>query len=111
MDDDLTALRETLYPLLLAIPYNEAGTHNLIGILEPTAAYTARVGNNFPVPNQPPTYPAIPDDATPVVRARREAEHAVLVKDYSAYEAAERATAKFICEAVDEVWYRDLRHA
>ena len=25
--------------------------------------------------------------------------------------AAERATAKFLREAVDEIWYRDLRHA
>ncbi len=56
-------------------------------------------------------YLAIPDNATPVVHARRKAEHAILVKDYAAYEAAERATAKFIHEAVDEVWYRDLRHA
>ncbi len=80
-DDHLTALYETLYPLLLAIPYDEAGTHNLIGLLKPTTAYAARWGANFPVPNRPPTYPAIPDDATLVVRARREAKHAVLVKD------------------------------
>ena len=80
-DDHLTALHETLYPLLLAIPYDEVGTHNLIGLLKPTTAYAARWGANFPVPNRPPTYPAIPDDATLVVRARREAKHAVLVKD------------------------------
>eukprot|EP00804_Cyclotella_cryptica_P028970 CCRYP_012391-RA/>CCRYP_012391-RA protein AED:0.45 eAED:0.45 QI:0/-1/0/1/-1/1/1/0/162 len=29
-DDDLTALRDVLYPLLLDIPYDEDGTHNLI---------------------------------------------------------------------------------
>jgi hypothetical protein len=109
-DNGLTALCKTLYPLLLAIPYDEAGTHNLISLLEPTNAYTTCWGANFPVPNQPPTYPAIPDNATPVVRACREAKHAVLVKDSAAYEAAERATAKFIHEAVDKVWYRDLRH-
>ncbi len=38
-DDDLTAIREILYPLLLSIPYDENGTHNLIGILEPEATY------------------------------------------------------------------------
>lgn len=110
-DDDITNLRETLYPLLLDIPYDEGGTHNLIGILEPPTAYAARWGAVFPIPVRPPTYPAIPDDATPVVRARREAEHAVRVKDYAAYEAAERAVAKFIRDAVNEIWYRDLRHA
>lgn len=109
-DDDLTALRDTLYPLLLQIPYDEAGTHNLIGLLEPDASYTTTWHAAFPIPARPPTYPAIADAATPVVRARSEAEHAVLVKDYAAYEAAERATAKFIRDNVDELWYRDLRH-
>ena len=39
-NDDLQVLRDILYPLLLQILYNEDGTHNLIGILEPTATYT-----------------------------------------------------------------------
>eukprot|EP00804_Cyclotella_cryptica_P004398 CCRYP_006813-RA/>CCRYP_006813-RA protein AED:0.15 eAED:0.15 QI:0/-1/1/1/-1/1/1/178/199 len=37
-------------------------------------------------------------------------EHAILVRDFASYEATERATAKFICDAVDEIWYRDLRN-
>ena len=110
-DDDLTALRDVIYPLLLDIPYDEQqGGHNLIGLVEPTALYQARWANPFPIPIRPPAYPAIADDATPVVRARREAEHAILTRDYTSYEAAERAVAKFIRDAVDEVWYRDLRH-
>jgi hypothetical protein len=109
-DDDLTALREVLYPLLLEIPYDEPGSHNLIGLIEPTTSYAATWGAAFPVPARPPTYPVIANDATPVVRARAEAEHAVLVRDYALFEAAERATAKFIRDAVDELWYRDLRH-
>ena len=32
-DNDLTDLQEMLYPLLLNIPYNEGGMHNLIGLL------------------------------------------------------------------------------
>ena len=113
-DDDLTLLRETLYPLLLEIPYDETpppGVHNLIGLVEPTTSYTATWGAPFPIPVRPPTYPLIPDAATPVVRARAEAEHAVLVADYACFEAAERAAAKFIRDVVDEIWYRDLRHA
>ena len=110
-DDDLTALRDILYPLLLDIPYDEQqGGDNLIGLIEPTTAYTTTWGAAFPIPARPPAYPAIADDASAVVRARREAEHAILVRDYASYDAAERATAKFIREAVDEIRYRDLRH-
>jgi len=117
-DDDLTALRDVIYPLLIDIPYTEyaindpaATAHNLIGLIEPTATYTARWHEPFPTPVRPPAYPAIPNDATAVVRARSEAEHAIIVKDFTSYEAAERAVAKFIREAVDEIWYRDLRQA
>ena len=88
-DDDLTAIRELLYPLLLDIPYDEAGTHNLIGLLKPTASYTATWGMAFPIPQRPPTYPNVPDNATAVVRAHREAEHAILVKDFATYKATE----------------------
>ena len=110
-DDDLTAFCDVLYPLLLDIPYDMDGTHNLIGLIEPTPSYTTTWGKAFPIPPRPPAYPAIADDASAVVRARREAEHAILVKDYASYDAAERAAAKFIHDAVDEIWYCDLRHS
>ena len=76
-DDDLTALRDILYPLLLDIPYTEYAVnnpaltaHNLVGLIEPVTTYTARWGEAFPIPTCPPAYPAIPDDAMAVVRAR-----------------------------------------
>eukprot|EP00804_Cyclotella_cryptica_P011137 CCRYP_020835-RA/>CCRYP_020835-RA protein AED:0.47 eAED:0.47 QI:0/-1/0/1/-1/1/1/0/102 len=47
-DDDLTELRGVLYPLLLDIPCDEGGTHNLIGLIEPTTSYTATWGAQFP---------------------------------------------------------------
>ena len=109
-DDDLTNLRNVIYPLLLEIPYDEHGDHNLIGLIEPTAAYTNTWGTAFPIPVRPPAYPVIANDATAVIRARTEAEHAVRVRDFASYEAAERAAAKFIRDAVNELWYRDLRH-
>jgi len=68
-DDDLTALREVLYPLLLKIPYDEDGAHNLIGIVEPTGSYTTTWGAAFPILLRPPAYPAIADNASAVVRA------------------------------------------
>eukprot|EP00804_Cyclotella_cryptica_P024879 CCRYP_011788-RA/>CCRYP_011788-RA protein AED:0.47 eAED:0.47 QI:0/-1/0/1/-1/1/1/0/91 len=66
-DDDLTELRDVLYPHLLDIPYNEDGTHNLIGLIELTTLYTATWGTQFPPPPCPPAYPIIKDAATAVV--------------------------------------------
>lgn len=110
-DDDLTALRDILYPLLLDIPFDERiDGHNLVGLIEPSAAYAARWGGPFPRPVRPPAYPALADDATTVVRERSKAEHEILVRDYASFEAAERAVAKFLREAVDEIWYKDLKH-
>lgn len=114
-DDDLTRLRDTIYPLLLDIPYDDeppvAGVfrHNLIGLIEPTLSYAARWHEAFPRPDQPAAYPTIADDASPVVRARSEAKHARLVRDYKSYDAAERAVSKFIRDAIEEVWYKDLK--
>ena len=111
-DDNLTALRKILYPLLLSIPYDKDRVHNLIGLIEPTASYTTTWGAAFPIPARPPAYdPTIAADATPVVRARREAAHALVLKDFATYEATERAVAKFIRDAVDEIWYKDLKDA
>ena len=40
-DTELTRIREVVAPLLLQIPYDEmGGTHNLIGLIQPVAAYT-----------------------------------------------------------------------
>jgi hypothetical protein len=74
-NDDLTALRNVMYPLLLDIPFDMDGAHNLIGLIEPTASYTATWGTPFPIPPRPPAYPAIADDASAVIRTRREAKH------------------------------------
>jgi len=113
-DDDLTDMREILMPLLLSIPYDETGPdprHNLIGLIESTATYTNDWGEAFPIPDRPASYdPAIAADATPVIRARMEAAHTLRLQDYASHEAAERGAAKFIRDAVDELWYKDLKH-
>ena len=42
-DTDLTKLREAVAPLLLQITYEKTGAvHNLIGLIQPEAAYVAR---------------------------------------------------------------------
>ena len=113
-DDDLTDMREILMPLLLSIPYDETGPdprHNLIGLIESTATYINDWGEAFPIPDRPASYdPAIAADATPVVCARMEAAHTLILQDYASHEAAERGAAKFIRDAVDELWYKDLKH-
>lgn len=112
-NDDLTAMQDILYPLLLEIPYNDqpGGMHNLIGIVEPVASYQNHWGVQFPIPACPLAYPAVPNDATAVVQACSKAEHIILVRDFTSYKAAECAIAKFIHDAVDEIWYRNLGHA
>ncbi len=110
-DNYLTALCKVLYPFLLNILFDMDGMHNLIGIIEPTTSYTTTWGNPFPIPPRPPAYPAIAYDASAVIRAQCEAEHALLVRDYTFYGAAKRAAAKFIRDATDKIWYWDLHHA
>ena len=56
-DDDLVRLEETLYPLLLAIPYDsEHGKHNLSGIILDDKTYKTTNGTPFPVPTKPGAY-------------------------------------------------------
>ena len=40
-----------------------------------------------------------------------EAAHTLLLQDYYSYVAAEKGAAKFICDSVDETYYKDLKHA
>ena len=66
-DDDLTAIRKVLTALLFTIPYNEAGTHNLVGIIEHPATYLATWLATFLVPACPTSYDAtIANDAIPI---------------------------------------------
>ena len=41
-DDDLTAIREVLTPLLLGIPYDADGRHNLVGLIAQRDKYKAK---------------------------------------------------------------------
>jgi hypothetical protein len=113
-DDDLLSIKETVLPLLMDIPYDQlGGVHSLTAILTDPARYaTDHGGNNFRRPVRLPLYDAsIADDATTVVRVRAEAAHKSHRDDFASYEAAERGVAKFLREAVEEVWYNDLKDA
>ena len=112
-DDNLTALRKVLTPLLLSIPYGDdevAPLHNLVGLIELLMSYIATWHAPFPVPGRPTRYNvAIANNATPVMCARMETAHNVHLADYASFEAAKRAVVKFIWDAVDEIWYKDLK--
>ena len=109
-EDDLTDICKILTPLLLSIPYDEAGTHNLVGIIEHPAIYLATWLTPFPVPARPTSYDTtIANDATPVVRTLMEAVHAVLLHDYASHKAAKCGTVKFLRNTIDELWYKDLK--
>lgn len=112
--DDITTIEKILMPLLFSIDYDEVATpgaiqHNLIGLVQDPTIYSARWHAPFDRPVRVATYDTtIPDDATAVVRNRREAAHAAILADYNTYAATETAVAKFIRERVDEVYYKDL---
>jgi len=110
-DDDLVRLEETLYPLLLAIPYDsESGKHNLSGIILNDETYKEIYGALFPVPTKPGAYDtSIPDDAKSVLRARSEAIHKARINDYLLYDAALRATHSFILGVIDDTYVRTLK--
>jgi hypothetical protein len=94
-DDDIFKMMEVLYPILHDADYDmftvaSQVNHNLIGLIQHDASYTATWTAPFPRPVHPAPYdPNIPDAATPVVRNRMEAAHATVVSDFETYTAAE----------------------
>jgi hypothetical protein len=113
-DDDLTAIRETLLPILMEIPYDQlGGVHSLMAILTDPMRYAANHGGTaFKRPARLPLYDKnIADSATTVVRICAGSAHCAHLDNYSSYKTVKRGTAKFLCEVVDEVWYNGLKDA
>jgi hypothetical protein len=102
-NDDLTAIREILTPLLLGVPYDTAGPHNHIGLNRPKAGYHSEYSVSFKHPTRPELYDGnIANDATPVVRACMEATHTNKRLDYDCYNVAQPSTIKFLRNLIDE---------
>jgi len=105
-DDDLVRLEETLYPLpSLTIAKVENTTSSASSsTTNHTKKYTAP-RSPFPVPTKPGAYDtSIPDDAKAVLRARSEVIHKARINDYLLYDAALRATHKFILGVIDDTY-------
>jgi len=111
-DDDLLAIRETLLPLLMVIPYDQLnGIYSLTAILTDPAKYEADHGNTkFIQPFRLPLYNKnIPNNATTVVCVHAEAVNKSCLNDYTSYEAAERGVPKFLRNIIDEIWCNNLK--
>ena len=108
-DDDLNEILLVVRPLLHNIDYDMDGPDNLVGLVDNDTAYTTTWGQAWANPARPAAYDTnIAEDATRVVQNRMEAAHRVLIKDHAIYLAAEKAVAKFIRDAVEETFIKDL---
>ena len=104
-DDDLNEILLVVRPLLHNIEYDMDGPDNLVGLVDNDTAYTTTWGQAWANPARPAAYDTnIAEDATRVVQNRMEAAHRVLIKDHAIY----LAVAKFIRDAVEETYYKDL---
>jgi hypothetical protein len=113
-NDNLLAIRETLLPLLMVIPYDQLlGLHSLTVFLMGAAKYEANHGaSKFIRPSRLPLYDRnIANDATTVIRVCAKAAHKSRLNDNASYKAAKCGIAKFLREVVDEIWYNNLKDA
>jgi hypothetical protein len=98
----------------MVIPYDQlGGVHSLTAILMDPAKYaTNHGGATFRHPTCLPLYDSsIANNATTIVCVRAESAHKSRLDDYLSYKVAERGVAKFLREAVKEVWYNNLKDA
>ena len=72
-----------------------------IGLIRSKLAYVARYGEAFPEPKRDGAYNLdIDDDATAVIRARREASHKARRAYRATFETARRETTQFVLAVV-----------
>jgi hypothetical protein len=45
-----------------------------------------------------------------VIRVRDKAAHKFCIDNYTSYEADKRGITKFLCNVVDEIWYKNLKN-
>jgi hypothetical protein len=113
-DNDLLSIRATILPLLMVIPYNLlGGIHSLTAILMDPAKYEEAHGNaKFVYQIRLPLYDSkIKNNAMTIICIRAEASHKSRLDNYTSYKAAEQGVAKFLCKAIKDVWYKDLKDA
>jgi hypothetical protein len=113
-NNDLLAIRETLLPLLMVIPYDQLlGVHSLTAILAEAAKYEADHGGaKFVRPSHLPFYKKnIANNATAIVCVCAKAAHKSHLDNYASYKAAKCGIAKFLHNVVNKIWYNNLKDA
>jgi hypothetical protein len=113
-NNNLLAIRETLLPLLMVIPYDQLlGVHSFTAILTEAAKYKANHGGTkFIRPSRLPLYDrSIANDAMTIVHVHAKATHKSCLDNYASYKAAKRGVAKFLHDVVDMIWYNNLKDA
>ena len=74
------------------------------------AQYLLVAGVAFVNPANPGTYPAgVPNNAAQGVRARAEAEHKELMKEYETFQGVVQATKDIILEAVENEYLLEIK--
>jgi len=108
-NQDLTILERELIAILANIPTTlGGGNHGHAGIVMDPARYLLTAGVAFANPANPGNYPAVPNNATQGARARAEAEHKELVKEYETFQGVIQATKDIILEAVDHEYLLEI---
>ncbi len=113
-NNDLLAIRGTLLPLLMVIPYDQLlGVYSLTAILAEAAKYEANHGGTkFVRPSCLPLYDKnIANNAMTVGCVCAKATHKSHLDSFASYKAAEYGVAKFLCNVVNEIWYNNLKDA
>ena len=112
-DAYINSIFELLGQLLYVVEYDKAETtHNLIGIIQDDATYSAKYGSSFVRPKRLKIFDATIDTTSAVtIKTRKaEAEHAAKPRDKALYNMAERESGLFILKVVDRVWLSSLSH-
>ena len=115
-EEDVYDLYEAVYPILIDIEYDATtGKHNLVGLVDTDAEYTAQYGKSFPVPTRVSVYDEslldLTGDGADAKRAAGEKKHEAKLADYWVYSVIVRELRNFIISKVDETWILELRDA
>jgi hypothetical protein len=111
---DLLAIRETLLPLLMVIPYDQLkGVHSLMATLTEATKYEANhAASKFVRHSCLPLHNRnIANNATTIICVHAKATHKSCLNKYTSYKAAKHGIAKFLHNVVDKIWYNNLKDA
>jgi hypothetical protein len=107
---DITKMETELTDIAAGIPSNLGSeNHGHVGIIVENTKYTTMTGGTaFVIPANPELYPAFAATVTARTRAREEALHKGLVKDYKIFCGVEAGLKDIILKAVDNDYVLEI---